>query len=529
MATQFLDNLESVFSILPKDKADEARVDTIQRYLENPNKYSAELKWVDFDQSDAFLRGGAADIAGYAMRIIQSADEDPDIAHMVELSRRGQAIAGRISVASDNSSLIWFLPQYWSKNEEAPSPQLRSLFITERLFNEVLILFNAESGLTKSERRIIFQIVSGLSPKEAGEQDDLSVETKRAQLKAAYGKMDCKSQTELVRTVLGQMTYLLSLCDSEKEQAHQLNKFVRDYMSGDERVVLQRLPNGRTLRLIEYGPASGQPILVIHGMLWPLIFGADNALLDEKNIRIIMPIRCGYLDPTNSERLLGQEDLVGQSLEDVALFHENVLGEKTPVIGNSYGAPMAVEYAVRYPHLVERLFLVAISTAQPDHANRSFIGRFFEGLRDLSHKRGLFRLLTWQFRKYYIDDKTVRRVLRNIFQGSDTDLEVIEGEYKPSVAYPWFANMYKHSVPGVSEDFRYVLKEWDPSLLQSLSDVYFIHGEEDPLSDVRVAEKLAATAPDSRFVTIEGCGHNILASHHRRLWTLIRDRLSEQL
>ena len=114
--------------------------------------------------------------------------------------------------------------------------------------------FNGECGLTDSEQRVIFQTVAGLSLRGAAGVDDVTYETKRAHVKSACGKLGCGGQKELVRKVVGQLVYLLSLSDAEGTHAEVAEAFVSRFLSNDFRLAVQRLPSGRLLRFLEGGP-----------------------------------------------------------------------------------------------------------------------------------------------------------------------------------------------------------------------------------------------------------------------------------
>lgn len=515
------DDLEDVFSILPEDQAEEARLKTLQNFMDNRDLFKNELKWANFDQAGMFCGAGASDIGGFSSRVITQPDDDPQIQRLVELASEGGAIAGLMEHSPTQNCIYWFLPTFETGAPSAHSAMTRGLVVPEILFQEVLDLFNAGRNITQAERHLAFQITAGQSLRDAATSDGLAFETKRAQLKSLCAKMQCSGQNNLLRLIMGQMTYLLSISGAKHSHSQDLQNFASAYLNAETRMVLQRLPNERSIQILEIGPVGGQPVLLIHGMLWPLIFTADSQALNALNVRLIMPLRAGYLGQFTSNEIYGRRDMTAESLEDIADFHRLFLGEAVPVVGHSYGGALAIRYAHENPDLISKLFVVSIYTGEQNGPAEGFMARFFGGLRSLSNQKGMFRYLTWQFKKYYADEKIVTRVLRNMFASSRHDSDALEGKSSGQSAFPWFVEMYQKSIPGIADDFEFVMGDWEDNLERLEREVSFIHGEDDPIVPASAVQGYLAKSVQGSLTILPDAGHHIPSTHSDALWRIV--------
>jgi len=82
----------------------------------------------------------------------------------------------------------------------------------------------------------------------------------------------------------------LSLTDIQNNRSAELLNFAIKFLPSDTRIIEHSLSNDRVIRILERGPANGEPVIIIHGMLWPLMLNSPLTVLQEKNIRMIVPI-----------------------------------------------------------------------------------------------------------------------------------------------------------------------------------------------------------------------------------------------
>lgn len=82
----------------------------------------------------------------------------------------------------------------------------------------------------------------------------------------------------------------------------------------------------------------------------------DDSTLQQK-FKMVAPDRPGY-----GKSGYGYEELSTQmqalAIKEI-IDHENTLGKKVVLLGRSYGAPIVAWYAIHYPQMVQKLFLVS--------------------------------------------------------------------------------------------------------------------------------------------------------------------------
>ena len=511
-------NLDAIFSLLPERQAEEAKRRFLEQSVSRPETLADELKWTEFDQHGRFLRGGCSNISDLSTRLVANSQEDPDIHELALRGLAGGIQPGALERVPGKQRFHWFLPFTPTRPDRLSRRLIRGLCVTEALFAEVLHLFNPSADLSASETRVIFQTLSGVGLREAAATDRVSYETKRAHVKNACLKLDCSGQKYLVRKVLGQMVHLLSISDSEAVHAEVLEAYVSRYLSNDVRLVVQRLPNGRLMRVLESGPQTGTPVIMIHGLMFPISLYGIAAHLNSANVRLIVPVREGYLESRSVFSLYSRDDLLTSSLNDIALYMKQNFRRPAVVLGNSLGAVASIRFATRHPELVSRLILLSINLTRTVRSSENFAGHFYGGLRTLTDRPDLFRLVNWQFRKYYADESICREILLRLFGSSQADIDVLEGRISGVPGHRMFSDLYQSSTSGVADDFGFVMKSWQREVGALDMPVIFIHGSRDPLTKIDEFRDIANSTPNNHIVAVVDGGHFISVSHASEVW-----------
>ncbi len=516
-------DLDAAFSLLPEDKARDAK----QRVLaarSRGGRLALDLKWSDHRPDGTFLRGGATDLVSRATRLLPHSQDDPDVQQLTQIAARHSPLEGALSMLPSGTRFAWFLPFTPTRADREVGRQVRGLMVTEPLFNEMLDLMQPDRHFTAAEQRVMFQIVGGLTLREAAESDGVAFETKRAHIKGVMSKTYSADQKDLVRTMLGQLVHLLSLSEGETAHAGPAEAFVARYLSEDAKLIVRRLPNGRVMRLLTCGPDSGRPLVMIHGMMFPITLAGAARHVEAADIRLTIPIRPGFLESRTPGDLARQSGFIEEGFADLALWLETESDGPVALLGQSLGGVLAIRFANRYPHLVSKLILQSVNLTS-GRGERDTAGHFYRGLKQLTGDPEIFRQVNWQYYKYYADRSTCRTILSRLFDNCAIDMHVLDGEATGTEAYRMFADLYASSVFGMSGDFDFVMNEWEAEAKRLDRPITFIHGAEDPL-----------TSPDafSRFTTgsdryaehiIPGAGHFAAASHGNRTWQLVAAEL----
>ena len=369
-----------------------------------------------------------------------------------------------------------------------------------------------------------FQLLAGIPLREAAALDRVSVETKRSQAKSATAKMQCAGQTDLVRLLTAQMSIVRALADDEARHAPCAESFVAAHLGPGVRLSVERLPGGRALRVIEAGPADGRPVVVLHGMMFGMLLAGAGPVLAEHGLRLLMPLRHGYLDPRPVLDLRGTDRLIVESLADLARFIEARGLAPATLLGQSLGAMLAFDFAVRRPDLLGRLVLLSANTASSDSRRDSYTDRLYGGYRTIGKAQRLSRAITLEFSRHY--PEVSRAILDRMFGASAADRAAMDGAALPPPVTDWFPALYRQSVAGISEDYDLVMTR-PPAEAPPAMPCLLLHGTEDPLTPLAEVYALASGLPVSCLVEIAGAGHFASASHPQAVWAAVAQFVRE--
>lgn len=401
--------------------------------------------------------------------------------------------------------------------------RLRAVQITPDLFFEVLDLFNARAGLTKSEKIIAYQVLAGLRPHEAAELDDVAVETKRSHLKKACEKLQCAGQPELVRLTTGQLIHVLYLCDSESPDIRSAELFSSNYLGPEARLSVQRLSSGRLVRFWEIGPHDGRPVHMVHGYLFPFLLLNAKAHLEKYNMRLIVPLRNSFLDDQKHMTTYHKGDLLEKTLDDLADFIRLKFDSPIPVFAHATGFYYCMLLQLRCPGMFSSVFTISLNLLRSSKVNPdTFSSRFLEELRQLAEDRGILELLAKQFqRTVFSNDLTTRTVLRRLFRSCKADIDALDGKLGAGRAFDWYQHLHRSFIVGISGDFG--LASLKVGNLVDSSDIplTFLQGTDDPFTSVPELTAHVENQPLASIDTVDGGGQFMCATHNKEVWEYV--------
>jgi len=226
--------------------------------------------------------------------------------------------------------------------------------------NEIINLITDKLGfqsLTKAELTIASQVLCGMTVQAAAKSDNLSVETKRSQTKSIMSKLEAARQIDVVRILLPELLLLTDVRNWDHGHQRLFNQYVNSYLP--DRVRCQRIVDraGRQVRIVDFGPQRGKPVIILHSMIFPDITDADIDFAHDNNLRLIWPVRPGLLETTPAPKSV--EHYSREVFEGIELAWEQLCGEPVPVIAMVSSAWHATEFAERHPDKVEQIAFAA--------------------------------------------------------------------------------------------------------------------------------------------------------------------------
>ncbi len=521
--TDFLiDSMEDVFSALsPEDIANSSR-DVVERYLASDLRGIGEIIWAEFELDGTFVRGGISDAEMMMSRLVSDWQSNQLISEMVEFIAEVDMRPGRLIPAQNHPGHYWCVPYRTGNASDHPRNRIRAIYLTSALFNEILDLFNSDAGLTRSEKRIAYQIVTGMNPSRAAKADGVSVETKRSQLKTAAAKLRCHSQAELVRYTVSQLIHLLYLCESEISEIGLTEQFGSKYFGNIGRLSVQRLPNGRVVRFWEFGPNSGTPIVVMHGYLFPSLVLHAESELEKHDLRLVLPVRRGFLDDYPISGITEINRLLEENIEDLLQFTECNWGVPIPILGHNMGGVYALLLATRRPDLFSVAIVASVNLMKEKDDSQTASSKFVSGLRKLATDVGIYEFAARHLQKTALSSgQTAKLILRRLFRESPEDLDFINGRTGNEPAFEWFRQIALHSAVGVAADVSLLSGPIDDFIKGIKKPAIFVHGSADPYTSRSELEDYASQNPQATIKILDAGGHYVCASQRAEFWQTI--------
>ena len=521
-----LEIAKDVFSVLPNKSAEKASLHFWQRFSSFKQTQASAAAWVDFTNDGRFLRCGITDLFDASTRILSEETENNAIRSLLDWANDNRLLHGKLAISDDYQSLFWVVPQWKQSSITLPNQQIKIIQINEHVFKEIIKIANQETKLTNAELRVMFQLTGGLTLKESATLDGVSTHTKREQSKIIFAKLECSGQVDLIRLIMGQLIELIYVCNAETDHTNVAETFARRYYQNEADLIVKRLPNERTIRYFEYGPQNGKPVLVMHGMLFPIVIPNSKEFVIQHNLKLIIPLRLGYLEDQSTSQLLSHSDLTEQSMQDIAEFVSNTFNVPLPVIGLMHGTAIALKFASHFPKLTSKLILVSPNLQVSPKLGAPVQARFTNGLKSISAKSGLLRQVGFQFSKYLIGEKEMKQFLHKAYGKSHSDMSIMEIPVGGQPSYVWVADAFQKSILGVADDFQAAINYDADELRQLELPLLIVHGTESPVAKTSDIQKLAKKSKNSELVLIDNAGHFAIIAHSKKVWQLIADYFS---
>lgn len=257
--------------------------------------------------------------------------------------------------------------------------------------------------------------------------------------------------------------------------------------------MLVELADGTRLQTYTSGTSSTTPVVLLHGGpgLWDYLSPVAD-LIDDRTVHRYDQRGCGGSDPSD-------EQSMARSVADLEELREHWGHEQIVVLGHSFGATLALHYAVTHPDRVAHLiYLSGVGvgdwrTPSLAEQRRRMTEGQAERLETLGNQRPRsadeereFRALSW-----FTDHADRERAWAWALEDA---------------AVPWPINFAANNA--LSADNRAFGDDRLIELAATLQmPVDFVHGEGDPRPASAVRE-LADAVPHAEFHLVEGAGHS---------------------
>jgi pimeloyl-ACP methyl ester carboxylesterase len=263
-----------------------------------------------------------------------------------------------------------------------------------------------------------------------------------------------------------------------------------------------------TLHYLEWGDPDAPAVLLLHGRTAPVQTWTDVAeRLSDRYHVVALEQRGHGASSWSPEKAYNLGDFLG----DLEAFADAVLPERFLLVGHSMGACTSLVYTARHPERVRALVLedggppgpTVIDAVRDHHEQVPLV------FADLATAREHVRAA-----QPWMDDVQLEREVAATLRVEEdgrvawrSDLDGLLGD--------------SHT----ARDELFLTGQWDAAR-ELATDTLFLWASNPPLMDPDVAERLEASNPRIRRVTID-CGHSIHEERFEAFMSVVEPFLSE--
>ena len=266
----------------------------------------------------------------------------------------------------------------------------------------------------------------------------------------------------------------------------------------------------------------------MHGYLFPSLVLDAEPYLEQHGLRLVLPLRGGFLDDQPASGILEINKLVEDNIEDLSQFIECNWGEPITVLGHNMGGVYALLLAARRSDLVKSVIAASVNLMRGEEKNGTISSKFVGGLRKLASDVGIYEVAAKHFQKTALyNEQTAKLVLRRLFKDSPSDLDFVNGRVGSGPAFEWFRQIALHSAIGVAADVSVLSGPIENYIRGTKKPVAFVHGSADPYTSKEELKAYASLNPRATVTVLEEGGHYVSASHPVAFWQAVSDSLDE--
>lgn len=267
------------------------------------------------------------------------------------------------------------------------------------------------------------------------------------------------------------------------------------------------LKDQRQLSYVEYGNISGRAMIMCHGLPGSSFEHPPNPrLMDEYDIRLIVPDRPGYGDST----FLKERSVTGY-VDDIIQLVDTLGLDSFIVAGFSGGGPYAIAIAQHLPLRVSQLLLFSSSAPREHLGDVAAINPASQALFELAETNP--QMLELQLQPYADSPDALLLMMESL--SSDIDKQLFQqsefrGMYRENMMMA-----LKQGVAGIAWDMHLAAIPWEtkPSKVEVPCQLW--HGFSDQNAPIAMGRYLTDTLPNCKSHFLPDEGHFLLFKQWR--------------
>ncbi|MFP1633475.1 alpha/beta fold hydrolase [Zhengella sp. ZM62] len=351
-------------------------------------------------------------------------------------------------------------------------------------------------GLTPAEIAIARGWVEGHTLGELAEAKERSLQTLRTQAKSLLRKTGQRSQLDLVRLVAGIVLATGSNTDSARIE--------------DDGDMLQfELPDGRVMHVEFAGPITGEPMVLMHGMLSGTGLSEEaRRALEQRQIRLILPWRGSY---ALSSPYVGKPSAMPERhARDVALLLDHLGHERVLMCGQASGFMHAATFAGLFPHRITQL--VGIAAGIPIATQKqlrqmpsrqrfvAYTARHLPSVLPVIVKAGIAQIAT----------NGIDAFIDALYPAGTVDGAVSRRPEIRDIMRKAYRETTRQGHCGFETEMWHAVRDWSSILRAASVDFTLLHGTRDDVVQIGDVEALCARLACARLVAVRDKGQLML-------------------
>lgn len=368
------------------------------------------------------------------------------------------------------------------------------------------------SNISNAEYLLILDLISGTSLKESAEIGKVTHHTRRSQFKSISDKMNINTQSEMVRNVVTTILSLILNKDeaeftSTTDQSH-LTTFLKTNYPDIFRVHNITLSPGHTLRMLDFGAIDGEVYIWLHALFLPFKPHFSPQWCVDNNIRIIMPLRDGYMEERGE--LQKAAEYLDNSVNNINVI-SNLLGlQKFNLIASIQSNAIALAYAKKYSDKIELLILSNILT---DNLGKLGIMKtFINGLANLAISN---QTVAKKLHKYYINKlsnpTSALKTMKKTVGDYEPDHKMYETIIGMKYLHKWALQTVEYSGHSLALDYAIISKDNWENLQEVTCPTVLIQGEHHQSSTPQSIRDLSQKFHDGEAIIVKDKGQFLYA------------------
>ena len=407
--------------------------------------------------------------------------------------------------------------------ERTPGATARALIVTTQYHWQEALGDTLEEvfDLTSAEQGVVRALVEGKDARAISAERGTSEGTVRGQIKSILGKMNARSQSEVIRLVLS-LRDVSGSASPEAPRPTRAPALARaNWLEAEVWKPFRalHLPDGRKLDYHVMGPADGAPVLYSH-MGYCLVRWHEPMLrlAYQHNLRIVCPIRAGY---GHSDPLDPQADILETTRNDTLALLAELGIARLPYVTQGNDLIFAADFGAHHPEIVSEIVGLCARPSLPGDRHYAGMGkwhRFF-----LSTAKHAPHLLKFTSRAAVTMARRigVREMFRQMNQRSPADLAVTEDEALLPVLVS-NAELIAGKTTDVSGAYTMEILATESPWSHLMNDcagipTWFVNGGEDPATDIATITEYREFYPWIDIEVIPNGGQMLIYQHFETL------------